>query len=129
MEKEDRTDEIFEELEDSSLVSCFFESCTFRRCKFIGKRLENCRFIDCRFENCDFSLAIVNGSSFRNAIFSECKAVGVNWSRSAGLNAAKFNHCKLNDSSFAMLDLRGCIFVDCQLDEVDFRESRLDKAK
>ncbi|MEN9809331.1 MAG: hypothetical protein RLZZ488_898 [Pseudomonadota bacterium] len=129
MEREEKSDEIFEGLEDGSLIGCFFESCTFRRCKFIGRELRNCRFIDCTFENCDFSVATVTGSSFRNATFKDCKAIGVNWSKSAGIHSAKFHQCKLNDSSFTMVDMRGTLFEDCLLEGVDFRETRLEKSK
>lgn len=129
MEREDKSDEIFDGLEDSSLIGCFFEGCTFRRCRFIGQELKNCRFIDCNFENCDFSVALLTGSSFRNASFTDCKGVGVNWSKTAGIHSAKFRLCKLNDSSFAMLDLRGIVFDECLLEGVDFRQARLEKSK
>lgn len=128
MQQQENSDEVFDGLEDTSLLGCFFESCTFRRCKFIGQDIKNCRFIDCHFENCDFSVGVVTGSSFRNATFTECKGVGVNWSQAAGLHTAKFYACKLNDSSFAMLDLRATIFDECLLEGVDFRGARLEKA-
>lgn len=129
MEAAEISGEIFEGLDNTPLMTSFFENCTFRRCKFIGLSLKNCRFVECAFENCDLSVANLTGSTFRNVRFIECKAVGVNWSLTSGIHSSQFIACKLNDTSFAKLDLRHIIFEQCQLEGSDFRETRLDKAK
>jgi uncharacterized protein YjbI with pentapeptide repeats len=129
MEGAEVSGEIFDQLDQVSLANSFFENCTFRRCKFIGAAVKHCRFIECSFENCDFSVANVTGSSFRGAKFVECKAVGVNWSLTAGIHASQFISCKLNDTSFSKLDLRHIIFQGCSLENADFRDCRLEKSK
>jgi uncharacterized protein YjbI with pentapeptide repeats len=120
---------IFEHLEHVSMKQCFFENCTFIRCKFTDTPIKGCRFVSCTFENCDLSVACLTGSSFRDVSFVECKAVGVNWSLTAGLHACNFISCKLSDSSFSTLDIRHILFQECALENADFRDARLDKGK
>ncbi len=121
--------EIFENREfcGSELSQKFFEDCVFKRCRFQDCRMAGTRFLDCRFEACDLSLANLMGASFRGAQFLECKAVGVNFTSTAGFHGPKFHNCKLTDTVWAKLDLRGSTFVDCSLENADFEYARLDK--
>ena len=129
MESVEKLNEVFEGLEETSLRDSYFEKCTFRRCRFTSLSLKNCRFIDCSFENCELSLANLTGSRFANVIFSDCKAIGMNWGASAGLQSPKFIRCKLNDASFSHMDLRYICFEECEVEGADFSNSRLDKAQ
>lgn len=119
---------VFTDTDFPELIGGYYENCTFQRCKFIGSPIKNSRFVECRFECCDLSISSVTGSSFRNVTFSDCKAVGVNWSTSAGIHSGSFLQCKLNDCTFTQLDLRNIVFKECSLENADFRESRLEKA-
>ncbi|HEY4214592.1 MAG TPA: pentapeptide repeat-containing protein [Steroidobacteraceae bacterium] len=102
-----------------------FEECRFESCDLSDCTLEDCRLVDTEFLNCNLSLLQVGGSAFRGVKFTDCKLVGINWTRahwqrirmSAQL---EFERCILNDSSFAGLHLPQIKMVECRIFDADF---------
>jgi uncharacterized protein YjbI with pentapeptide repeats len=106
-----------------------FDECTFTKCHFGSSSFKNCKFMGCRFHNCDLSLIKVLNSKFSDMTFTDCKIIGVDWSRACWdsliLKPLKFETSVLNSSSFYGLNLEGLILRECEAKDVDFREANL----
>lgn len=127
--------------EDRCLEELLFTDCIFTNCV-----LENCRLYKCIFSNCTFrSCRIISPeaeySQIKQADFTECSLVGVNWSRL--LPAGKFaeplrrlQNCQLKYNTFSEMTLRkfpftgseitASLFSECVLTESNFRACPLD---
>ena len=73
-----------------------FDECVFAACTFTGTRFEKCRFLNCKFTGCDLSNVIPMNSEFREVKFSDCKAIGIDWTRTAKIKGLRFNNCLVN---------------------------------
>jgi len=105
-----------------------FDNCTFSACNFTETKFQKCKFYECTFNKCNLSLMTVLNSSFFDIVFENSKAIGINWSNAAWprikVNSPlQFYKCVLNYSSFFGLCLREIIIVECNAEEVDFREA------
>jgi len=120
----------FEKLQEDSLTvkNVEFCNCTFANNQFIKCSFLNCRFEDCSFVNTDFSLSIFKSSSFFGAHFKDCKLIGINWTKALKPLKLKFTDCKINDSLFVGLDLRGISMTNCEARNSDFEKANLIKA-
>lgn len=113
-----------------------FEGCTFIACSFPESAFLSCAFRDCTFKNCDLSLVKVDGSTFRNTHFEDCKLIGVNWAKAAWdrkgshqlAHPVDFYRCVLNYSSFNGMALSKMTLQHCTAREVDFSEADLGQA-
>lgn len=104
-----------------------FEECDFRDCDFSNAIFKRCKFNDCTFTRCNLSLLDVSQSRFFAVTFSECKLVGMDWTRANWPSfklpsELRFNSCILNDASFFGLTLNELELDACKLHDVDFRE-------
>ena len=111
-----------------------FSACRLERCDFTEADLSGCRFEDCRFVACNFSNPIIKRARFANAVFEECKVVGINFyacdqlvfdvefDRCHILNC-NFSDLKMKLSKFKGCDLRGCDFQNTYLVEAVFDKS------
>jgi fluoroquinolone resistance protein len=109
------------------------ESAEFVECLFLGIDFTACnlghyKFIDCQFNECNFSNVGLKGASFRGATFRKSKLIGLNWSECQNLVNASFYESLLDYSVFHSMNLKGVIFSDCKMNEVDFYESKLMKS-
>lgn len=127
--------EVFEGLDVSSsrLTEKRFEDCSFKKCNFSEVVFDTCHFTDCEFIDCNLSLAEVKENKFSDVLFSECKLVGVDWTKASWsrilLDAPfKFYKCILSESAFYGLSLRGLVVEDCKAHHVDFREADFSQA-
>jgi fluoroquinolone resistance protein len=103
-----------------------YENCTFKNCNFCEVNLSDFKFVECDFVDCNFSLAILNGTAFRNITFKDCKMLGLQLEKCNQFGLAfSFDHCQLNHSSFFQLKIKKTIFNNCQLQEIDFSEADL----
>jgi len=105
-----------------------FDNCIFEACNFSESTFLNCKFYECKFINCNLSMIQVNGSSFFDVIFDECKAIGINWTKASWpriklCSPFRFNKCVLNHSSFLGLGLKEVVMIECKAKEVDFRDA------
>ncbi|MBU3824563.1 MAG: pentapeptide repeat-containing protein [Candidatus Oceanisphaera merdipullorum] len=110
-----------------------FEGCTFEHCDFSSAVFARGKFIDCTFKHCNLSLMRVPSTRWFGVAFSECKLVGVDWTKADWPafhldSELSFQHCILNDASFFGLTLQGLRLEECKCHEVDFREGNFSKA-
>jgi fluoroquinolone resistance protein len=105
-----------------------FSRCTFRNDLLSQACMTNCRFDDCIFKECDLSLSSFLKCSFFDITFDGCKLTGVNWTTTRKPLKISFEGCKLNDSIFFDLDLRGIKIVNCEVMNSDFEKTNLSKA-
>ncbi len=118
----------------------------FKQCSFNNANLGNNKFIDCTFEYCDLSLCKLTNSALSNALFKDCKILGVNFHECSDfLFSAEFQKCILDHSSFTgkkmvktrfessslkeavftQANLNGSVFKDCDLDRTVFHRTDL----
>jgi uncharacterized protein YjbI with pentapeptide repeats len=83
-------------------------------------------FIDCQFVDCNLSLVTLNGTLFQEASFRDCKMLGLKFENcnKFGLSVY-FRNCTLNNSSFYRAKMKKTVFIDCNLQHVDFSEADL----
>src|ERR1700712_4381768 len=76
-------DKTFEDIDysEKTMVRREFVSCKFINCNFQKTDLSSNDFFDCTFNKCNFSLAVVNNTGLKNVSFSECKLIGIDFSK------------------------------------------------
>jgi uncharacterized protein YjbI with pentapeptide repeats len=103
--------------EESSLVSCNFNSATLINCKFLELSLFSYNFNNTIFEECEFIGGILGNCNFNQAILDKCKFGGI-------LDKCTFNKdTKLEDCSFITPNnnkLHNCEFNEVILDTCSF---------
>jgi len=105
--------------------------CIFEGCAFTEGRFSRCTFTGCQFRTCDLSLAHLLNTTFQGTHFTDCKLVGVDWTKTRGRAEAKFplgvgfTRCILDYAVFFGLSLAGVTLIDCTAREADFREAIL----
>ncbi|MGC4235683.1 MAG: pentapeptide repeat-containing protein [Niabella sp.] len=98
-----------------------YEACIFTNCNFSNTNISKCSFIDCSFQHCDCSNANLHQTIIRDVSFHDCKMLGLHFDACNDfLFSAIFKNCTLSFSSFYKLKLKGILFKDCTLHEVDF---------
>jgi uncharacterized protein YjbI with pentapeptide repeats len=102
-----------------------FDECTFTEGTFSGCRFEKCRFRHCTFKNCDLSNIIPMNSEFHDVTFTDCKAIGIDWTRAIVFKENRFTDCMINYSNFRFRNLTGLVIRKCEAKEVDFIETNL----
>ncbi|NML36630.1 pentapeptide repeat-containing protein [Chitinophaga sp. G-6-1-13] len=106
-----------------------FVQCEFIDCDFSKSDLRDNSFEDCHFKQCNFSMVILNGAGFRDARFTGCKMLGVDFTQcNRFMFSFSFYECILDYSTFLGTRLRKTLFHDCSLKEVDFSEADLTSA-
>ncbi len=103
-----------------------FDGCTFEGCALAGAELRGCHFTECTFTGVDLSRAVVTDARFAECVFSDSRALGVNFAlaHTVTLSAPfRFERCRLDFASFRGLDVTGSVWHDCRLLEVDFGEA------
>ncbi|GAB3419358.1 pentapeptide repeat-containing protein [Niabella aquatica] len=106
-----------------------YDACNFINCHFSNTDLSKYSFIDCGFQHCDCSNAQLVQTVLRDVSFRDCKLLGLHFDACNNfLFSATFKNCTLNFSSFYKLKLKGILFKDCTMHEVDFAECDLTHA-
>lgn len=106
-----------------------YENCIFADCNFENLDFSEFIFTDCRFETCNLSLAKIHLTVFRDAVFRNCKMLGLHFDtcNDFGLSFS-FTGCQLNHSSFYSLKMKKTVFRNCQMHEIDFTDANLSAA-
>lgn len=128
-------DQTFSQLECAAteLTDQEFDNCLFDHCDFNEAIFHNCSFTDCTFTHCNLNLLQVPHSKFTDVKFSDCKALGIDWTKAywRGLNLGAplwFRQCLINSSSFYGLQQTNIVVESCRAHDVDFREADLSGA-
>lgn len=112
-------------LTEETMESKVFDECEFTDCVFIGSRFEKCRLLNCKFEKCDLSNLIPMNSEFREVKFTNCKTIGIDWTRAGKIKELHFSECLVNYSNFRLLKLPKTVMKKCEVKDVDFIETDL----
>lgn len=111
---------------EKRLANREFISCEFVNCDFSKSDLSHNDFMNCHFKQCNFSLTIVTGTGFKEAVFTGCKILGIDFSKcNKFLFSFRFEQSHLDYSTFYGTKLRKTSFTDCSLKETDFEEADL----
>ena len=110
-----------------------FERCHFNQCDFSQSDFYHCHFIECVFSQCNLSVMSVVATEFDDVTFSDCIAIGVDWTKAQWpqfmtQTTIKFERSLLDGSNFYALHLPELSLVGCRAHDVDFRETNLSKA-
>ncbi len=105
-----------------------FEKCAFEKCRILESVFTGCKFVDCTFKNSMLSAVKFVDCSFLETSFTECKAIGVDWTKATNLRALSFSKCDVTLSNFSFLKLPSFSLTDCVAKEVSFLESDCTKA-
>ncbi|WEK20938.1 MAG: pentapeptide repeat-containing protein [Candidatus Pedobacter colombiensis] len=106
-----------------------FINCEFISCDFSKSDLSHNDFMNCHFKQCNFSLTIVIGTGFKDATFTGCKVLGIDFSKcNKFLFSFSFEQCQLDYSTFYGTKLRKTKFIECSLKETDFEATDLTSA-
>jgi fluoroquinolone resistance protein len=112
-------------LSNETVKSKEFEECEFNNCSFITCKFEKCKFINCKFSDCIISAINPVDSWIADVIFSKCKVIGCDWTKTSQIQGLDFTDCQINYSNFAMLKLPKITMINCEAKEVDFTETDL----
>ena len=106
-----------------------YENCEFYDCVFSNADLSESIFQNCDFHRCDLSMVKLHNTALRDVRFKECKQLGSRFDHcNKMLLSFSFHNCILNFSSFFALNLKGIIFKDCQMHEVDLVQAEMNNA-
>lgn len=107
-----------------------YERCRFEKCTLTGARFVDARFTDCVFVGCELTTLGVAGTSLTNVTFTNCRAMGVDWTAAHLLTfSVTFDRCRLDNSMFGGMRLKGLVVSDCSLRGVDFTGCDLTNAR
>jgi fluoroquinolone resistance protein len=113
------------ELNDETLKSITFEECTFVGCVFLNTKLAECRFTACKFNDCTLSAVNPINSRFDNVVFTSCKVMGIDWTKTQVFSEITFKNSQLNYSNFRFMKIRKLNMPDCEVVDADFTEADL----
>jgi fluoroquinolone resistance protein len=103
-----------------------YNNCTFKKCDFSDTEFHLCKFIDCAFEHCNLSMVKWGKSTLTNAVFKDCKILGVNFSTCEDfLFSVQFESCMLDYSSFMRKKMVKTLFRKSSLKEVTFTDANI----
>ncbi len=103
-----------------------YEGCRFLNCNFEKSRLSSIKFIECEFVGCNLSLAKLDNTAFGDVIFKDCKMLGLHFEQANPFNfTVRFEKCMLDHTSFYKVKMKGTLFSNSKLVEVDFTETAL----
>ncbi len=106
-----------------------FEECIFEQCSFVNCCIERCKFITCKFKDCLISANKLTDSQFSEIVFTNTKAIGLDWTKARRVQELSFKDCQINFSNFRFLKLPGIKIIDCEAIEVDFGGTQLESGE
>lgn len=107
-----------------------YERVRFERCTLTGTRFSGCHFDEVVFVHCELTTASFLNSTLRDVKFVNCRMMGVNWTTVRPLTfSVRFEQCRLDNSTFSGMKLKGLHMVDCGLAGVDFSGCDLTSAR
>lgn len=106
-----------------------FQSCTFKNCDFSNSQFLSNKFLDCTFDSCNLTMMKLNKSTLGNAVFNNCKILGVIFSDCENfLFAVGFKNCLLDYASFFGKKMPKTNFIQSSLKETNFTQTNLSGA-
>lgn len=103
-----------------------FQSCTFTNCEFANSIFTGNKFLECRFDGCNLSMIKLEQTTLNDAVFKNCKVLGVNFSQCADfLFGVAFTNCILDYSGFMGKKMVKTRFIKSALKEVTFADAVL----
>jgi uncharacterized protein YjbI with pentapeptide repeats len=103
-----------------------FQSCIFSKCDFANSDFSYNKFLDCHFRSCNLSMMKLKGTTLNNAVFKDCKIMGVNFMDCIDfLFTVQFESCILDYSSFMGKKMVKTRFLKSSLKEVNFSQTNL----
>lgn len=103
-----------------------FQSCVFKKCDLSNTDLSHNKFLECTFEDCNLSMVALGGATLNDAVFVNCKMLGINFSDCLNfLFSVKFDSCILDYSSFMGRKMLKTHFLRSSLKEVTFSQANL----
>jgi len=112
-------------LADEIIKSRTYEDCVFDSSSFINTKFLNCRFINCKFTECTLSAVSPMDCRLTDVSFSNCKTIGIDWTKTQQFQETVFKNCQLNYSNFRLLKIPKIKMVDCEVKDADFAEADL----
>ena len=112
-------------LTEETVREKMFDECIFTDCIFPGCRFERCRFKHCSFKKCDLSNIIPMNSEFHDVTFTDCKAIGIDWTRAQVFKEISFTDSLINYSNFTFRKLLNIVIKKCEAKDVSFVENDL----
>lgn len=111
-----------------------FANCTFSQCQFIEAHFSKCKFYECKFIQCELNHITVKGCTFFDITFEECQAQHIFWPdaiwpKSKTAANLKFYQSNISHSSFATLNLKEMMLIQCLAHAVDFQQTDCAGAK
>ncbi|MCW3086464.1 MAG: putative low-complexity protein [Bacteroidetes bacterium] len=131
MEEATHLNKVFEKVNSpaKTIRNREFEACTFKQCDLSNCDFANSRFTDCTFINCNLTMIRLNNVSLINAVFKDCKLMGIIFSECADfLFSVRFENGLLDYSSFMGKKMMGTVFINTTLKDVNFSNANLTKA-
>ena len=103
-----------------------FQSCTFKKCDFSNSDFSHNKFIDCIFDGCNLSMMKLARTTLNNAVFINCKILGVNFSECQSmLFTVRFDACILDYASFMGRKMLNTRFTKSSLKETTFSQANM----
>jgi fluoroquinolone resistance protein len=103
-----------------------FEECTFKGCDFSNSDFSHNKFLQCTFEKCNLSMMKLNSTALQDAVFNNCKLMGVNFSECQDfLFSVRFDSCILDYAVFMGKKMPKTRFSKSSLKEVSFIQAGL----
>jgi len=112
-------------LGEETVKGVTFEECIFENCSFISTKLEACRFITTTFRGCILSAVLPTNSRFDEVTFKNCKAIGIDWTRTSEVRKLRFAESQVNYSNFRFLKIPGLKMERCEVKDADFIEAKI----
>jgi fluoroquinolone resistance protein len=131
MDKKYIEDKTFENLNvsEQGIDKGTYEYCTFLQCDFSNADLSHFGFTECVFDGCNLSMAKTSQTTLGAVQFKNSKLLGLRFETcSASLFSVSFEACVLDYASFYKVNLKGTVFKNVLLREVDFTEANLAQA-
>lgn len=110
---------------DEAVKSVTFEECVFAGCVFLATKLTECRFLACKFNDCTLSAVNPLNSRFDNVVFTSCKVIGIDWTKTQMFREITFKNSQLNYSNFRFMKVKQLKMPDCEVIDADFTEADL----
>ncbi len=107
-----------------------YERVRFQRCALTGARFVGCHLDEVTFVNCELTTASFMNSTLRDVKFVGCRMMGINWTNVRPLTfSVRFEQCRLDNSTFSGMKLKGLHCIDCGLTGVDFSSCDLTSSR
>ncbi len=112
------------DLKHKNFTQVTFDSCDFTKSDFTGSR-----FLECKWIHSNLSLTKLDGCRIQDALFENCKLVGLDFTRcEQRFLALQFKKCVICMANFSDLPLKNTLFQGCKILDTFFTNANLTNA-